>query len=536
MFDLVVRSGTIYDGLGGEPYAADLAITGDQIAAVAPGLDADGAQVVEATGLAVAPGFINMLSHSYYSVLVDPRSMSELKQGVTTQIIGEGNSPGPLTPEERRLLVEKQTVWKFDVPWTRLSECLAYLQQKGTSQNFASFVGEATLRMHGPGHENRPATREEMATMCAVFAEEMADGALGLGTSLIYPPAFFFSTEELIELAKVAARYRGKYISHMRSESTRLLEAIDELVRISREAGLPAEIWHFKAAGQTNWDKMQAAIDRVEAARAEGLKITADIYPYTAGATGLSNCIPPWFHEGGSPKLYERLADPAARAEMRQAIQSTEGVDWENLYAGAGGPEGVLILGTRKDENRKYQGKTLAQVAEMEGTDPLEALFDLVARDRSRVDTAYFMISEDNMRLVMQQPWVSFGSDSPSTAPEGVFLKTSTHPRAYGCFARVLGRYVREEKLLSLPEAVRRMTSLPAGNLGLDRRGRLAEGHFADIVIFDPDTVADRSTYDAPQQYAVGVRDVIVNGVVTLRDGEFAGNLAGRTLYGPGRR
>jgi N-acyl-D-amino-acid deacylase len=462
--------------------------------------------------------------------------MSELKQGVTTQVVGEGHSPGPLTPQEKKLLVEKQTVWKFDVPWLRLSEYLSYVEQKGTSQNFASFVGEATLRMHGPGHDNRPATHEEMDRMCAVFEEEMLDGALGLGTSLIYPPAFFFSTEELISLASVAARHRGKYISHMRSEGARLLEAIDELVRISREAGLPAEIWHLKAAGQDHWHKMHQAIDRIEEARADGLAIRANMYTYTAGATGLANSIPPWFHEGGPPKLYDRLADAAERAKMRAAILDGSDHDWENLSQRVGGPEGILILGVRTDRNRKYQGKNLAQVAEMMGVDPIDAMFDLIKSDRSRVETAYFMISEENVRLGLSQPWVSIGSDAASSAPEGVFLKMSTHPRAYGCFARFLGKYVREEGLLPLPEAIRRITSLPAENLDLDRRGRLAEGYFADLVVFDPQTVADRATYEDPQKYAVGVRDVVVNGKVTLRDGEFSGALAGRALYGPGRR
>jgi N-acyl-D-amino-acid deacylase len=491
--------------------------------------------VIEAGGLAVCPGFINMLSHSHYSVLVDGRSMSELKQGVTTQIVGEGYSPGPLTAAERELLIEKQT-WKFDVPWLRLSEYLSHVEAKGVSQNFASFVGESTLRMHGPGHENRPVSEQEMERMCGVFEEEMADGALGLGTSLIYPPAFFFSTEELIALARVASRYDGKYISHMRSEGTRLLEAIDELVRISREAGLPGEIWHLKAAGQDSWHKMQQAIDRVEAARAEGLEIRANVYTYTAGATGLSNSIPPWFHEGGPPKLYERLANPDERAKMRAAIEQGAGDNWENLSARVGGPEGILILGVRKEENRRYQGKNLAQVAEMMGVDPLDAMFNLIESDRSRVDTAYFMISEDNVRLGLSQPWVSIGSDAASTAAEGVFLKTSTHPRAYGCFARFLGKYVREEKLLTLSEAIRRMTSLPADNLGLSGRGRLQEGYYADVVIFDPEKIADLATYESPQQYAVGVRDVVVNGKVTLRNGEFSGALAGRALYGPGRR
>jgi N-acyl-D-amino-acid deacylase len=363
----------------------------------------------------------------------------------------------------------------------------------------------------------------------------MSAGALGIGSSLIYPPAFFASTEELTEMCRTAAPYGGRYISHMRNEGLELLDGIDELLRIAREAGVPAEIYHLKASGRDAWPLMPRAIEAIEAARAGGLAVTADMYTYTAGATGLSNCIPPRFHEGGPDRLYERLADPAVRAEIRRAIETSRH-GWENLFQDAAGPENILILQTRDPELRRYQGKTLAQVAAMDGADPVDALMALVRLDRSRVGTAYFMMSEENVRLGLSQPWVSLGSDAGSMAPEGAFLGRSTHPRAYGNFARMLGRYVRDEKIVPLAEAVRRMSRLPADNLGLADRGRIEVDAIADIVVFDPETVADRATYDQPHQLAVGVRDVIVNGRLTVQDGRFAGTFAGRALYGAGRR
>lgn len=371
--------------------------------------------------------------------------------------------------------------------------------------------------------------------MRGIVEENMAAGALGIGSSLIYPPAFFASTEELIAQCKAAAPYRGKYISHMRNEGNALPEGVDELLRISREAEVPAEIWHLKAAGRENWDKMDRAIEMVESARAAGERTTADMYTYTAGATGLSNAIPPWYHDGGPRKLLERLEDPATRQEIRRAIEHQD-EGWENLYKIAGDPDRILILGVRKEENRKYQAKTLAQVAEMDGTDPIEALMSLIRRDRSRISTAYFMMSEENVRKQIALPWVSFGSDASSISAEGSFLNQSTHPRAYGTFARLLGKYVRDEQVISLAEAIRKLARLPADNLELDRRGRIEEGYFADIIVFDPATVADHATYEDPHQYSVGVRDVIVNGRPVLRDAEFTGELPGRALYGPGRR
>lgn len=534
-YDFIIRGGTIYDGSGGEPQRADVAVMGDQIAAIGALDDAQAGVVLDATGMAVAPGFINMLSHSYHSILQDPRSLGELTQGVTTQIFGEGHSMGPLTPRMRTEMQRDQTDQRFDVPWTSLAGYLDHAEKYGISQNVASYIGATTLRVYAIGWDDRPATPKELDLMRSLVEEEMAAGALGIGSSLIYPPAFFASTEELIELCRVASRYRGKYISHMRNEGDTLLEAIDELIRIGEEGEVPAEIYHLKASGRANWEKMDRAIDKIERARAAGRRVTADMYTYTAGATGLSNCIPPWFHEGGPDKLYERLSDPAIRREIRAAIEGSEG-GWENFYRGTGGPDGILILGTRLPENRRYQGKTLTQVAEMDGVDPIDALMDLVRRDRSRVSTAYFMMSEENVRKQIAQPWVSFGSDARSTAAEGAFLNSSAHPRSYGNFARLLGKYVREEQVISLQEAVRRLSRLPADNLELDRRGRIEGGYFADLVVFDPSLIADVATYAEPHQYSVGVRDVFVNGAPTLRDGAFTGALRGRALYGPGRR
>ena len=534
-FDLIIRGGTIYDGSGDAPYEGDVAVVGDRIAVIRARSEASAGVVIDAAGLAVAPGFINMLSHSYHSLLQDPRSLGELTQGVTTQIFGEGHSMGPLTPEMQAQMRRDQGDIPFDVSWTSLAGYLDCVEKHGAAQNVASYVGATTLRVYAVGWEDRPATAKELDLMRGLVDEEMAAGALGIGSSLIYPPAFFASTEELIELCRVAARYRGKYISHLRNEGDTLLDAIDELVRIGHEGGVPAEIYHLKAAGKANWEKLDRAIERIEQARSAGERITADMYTYTAGSTGLSNCIPPRFHEGGAERLYERLGDSQIRRQIRDAIEGSED-GWENFFRGTGGPGGILILGTRLAENRRYQGKTLAQVAEMDGVDAIDALMNLVRRDRSRVSTAYFMMSEENVRKQLALPWVSFGSDARSTAAEGAFLNSSTHPRAYGNFARLLGKYVRDEHIIGLPEAIRRLSRLPADNLELDHRGRIEPGYFADLVVFDPEVIADVATYAEPHQYSRGVRDVIVNGAPVLRDGAFTGTLPGRALYGPGRR
>ncbi|HUP26015.1 MAG TPA: amidohydrolase family protein, partial [Thermoanaerobaculia bacterium] len=480
-------------------------------------------------GLAVAPGFINMLSWSTESLIVDGKSQSEVRQGVTTQIFGEGMSMGPLDDRLRERLETQQVDFRYDMEWTTLAEYLTFLEQRGVAQNVASFVGATTIRAHVIGFDDREPTPEELDEMRELVRAEMEAGALGIGSSLIYAPANYASTEELIELSKVAAEYGGMYISHMRSEGGALLEAIDELIRISREAGLPAEIYHLKAGGRDNWPRMDEAIARVEAARAEGLRITADMYTYPAGATSLAACIPPWAHAGGNEAMLERLADPQTRRRIAKEIRRP-GEGWENLYHLAGTPDGILLVGFGPESMRSMIGQTLGEIAAGRGKDPVDTLFELVEESQGAVDAVYFMMSEDNLAKQIRLPWMSFGSDAASMAPEGVFLKSSTHPRAYGNFARLLGKYVREEQMISLEEAIRRLTSLPADNLRLDRRGKLEPGFFADMVVFDPATIADRATFEDPHQYAVGVQHVFVNGVQVLRDGEHTGALPGRAL------
>jgi N-acyl-D-amino-acid deacylase len=528
-YDVVIRGGTVYDGSGGPGRTADVAVQGDRVAAIVPPGQAAGRVTVDATGLAVAPGFINMLSWSTESLLVDGRSQGEIRQGVTTQIFGEGASMGPLTDEMKRRMIASQGDLKFDVTWTTLAEYLQTLERRGVSQNVASFVGATTIREYVVGLADRAPTPAELDRMRALVRQEMEAGALGVGSSLIYAPAFYASTEELIELCKVAAAFGGMYISHIRSEGNRLLEAVDELIRISREARIPAEIYHLKAAGETNWPKMDQVIARIEAARREGLRITADMYTYTAGATGLDAAMPPWALDGGYDALYARLRDPAARARIRAAIE-TPSDDWENLYLAAGSPERVLLVEFRSEALKPLTGRSLAEVARMRARPPAEVIMDLVLEDQSRVGAVYFMMSEDNLRKQIRLPWVSFGSDAASMAPEEPFIRSSAHPRAYGNFARLLGKYVRDERIIPLEEAIRRLTSLPATNLRLTGRGTLAPGAFADIVVFDPASIADRATFEKPHQYAVGVRHVFVNGVQVLKDGEHTGAKPGRAL------
>ena len=533
-YDLLIRNGTIYDGSGREPRRADLLIKGDRIVGVGDYGRVRAAQVVDAGGLAVAPGFINMLSWAVDDLLVDGRSMGDLLQGVTTEIFGEGMSMGPLTEEMKSRQLAAQSDLRFPIEWTTLGEYLRHLERRGVSCNVASFIGATTIREHVIGLEDRAPTPAQLDQMRELVRREMADGALGIGSSLIYAPGFYARTEELIELCKVAAAYNGKYISHMRSEGNRLLESIDELLRIAREARIPAEIYHLKAAGSDNYRKMDEALAKVERARRSGLKITADMYTYTAGATGLTASMPPWVLDGGYPALYARLADPETRRRIAAEIR-TPSDKWENLYLSAGSPEQILLVDFRSEALRKYIGRTLAEVARERGEDPVETIMNLILEDRSRIGTVYFMMSEENIRKQLKYPWVSFGSDAGSMATEGVFLKTSTHPRAYGNFARLLGKYVREEKVMPLTEAIRRLTSLPAGNLGLAQRGLLRQGYFADVVIFDPAKVTDRATFERPHQYAEGMVHVFVNGRQVIRDGRHTGETPGRALRGPGR-
>jgi N-acyl-D-amino-acid deacylase len=453
---------------------------------------------------------------------------------VTTEIMGEGYSMGPLNDRMKERMHREQGDIKYEIKWNTLAEYLRYLEQRGIACNVASFIGATTIRENIIGLEDKQPTPEQLEQMRQLVRQEMEAGALGIGSSLIYPPAFYAKTEELIELCKVAAKYQGKYISHMRSEGNQLLEAIDELLRISKEANIPAEIYHLKAAGQPNWGKADAMLAKIEEARKAGTKVTADMYTYTAAGTGLDACLPPWTADGGYQALFKRLRDPATRdkiaAEVRVASDK-----WENLYLAAGSPEKILLSGFKSEKLKPLTGKSLAEVAKMRGKDPIETAMDLIAEDESRIDTIYFLMTEENVKKEITKPWVSFGSDEASQAPEGNFLKSNCHPRAYGNFARVLGKYVREEKILTLEEAIRKLSGLPATNLGLDRRGFLKEGMFADVIVFDPATIADRATFEKPHQYAVGMKHVFVNGVQVLKDGEHTGAKPGKALWGPGK-
>ena len=533
-FDVLIKSGTVYDGSGGEGRPADVAIKGDRIVGVGDFKTAKAKKIIDAHGLAVAPGFINMLSWSTESLIQDGRSQSEIRQGVTTEIMGEGESMGPVNDRVRDYMLKQQKDIKYEITWRTLAEYLQYLEKRGVSCNVASFIGATTIRENAVGFEDRAPTPNELDEMRALVRREMEAGALGIGTSLIYPPAFYAKTEELIELCKVAAKYQGKYISHMRSEGNRLFEAVDELLRIAREAGIPAEVYHIKAAGQQNWGKLDQFLSRIEAAQKEGLKITADMYTYTAAGTGLDACLPPWTEDGGYDALYKRLADPATRAKIAAEVK-TPSDEWENLYLAAGAPEKILLAGFKSEKLKPLTGKSLAEIAKMRGKDPIETIMDLILEDRSRIDSVYFVMSEENVRKEIAKPWISFGSDEASQAPEGVFLKSNPHPRAYGNFARVLGKYARDEKAITLPEAIRRLSALPATNLGLDRRGLLKGGMFADVVVFDPAAVGDRATFEKPHQYAVGMKHVFVNGVQVLKDGEHTDAKPGRALWGPGK-
>ncbi len=533
-FDVIIRNGTVYDGSGGEGRQADVALRGDRIAGVGDFKNATAKVTIDAHGLAVAPGFINMLSWSTESLIADGRSQSEIRQGVTTEIMGEGESMGPLNDRVREKMLREQKDIHYEIKWTTLAEYLRYLEARGVSCNVASFIGATTIRENVIGFEDKAPTPQQLDEMRVLVRQEMEAGALGIGTSLIYPPAFYAKTPELIELCKVAARYQGKYISHMRSEGNQLLQALDELIRISREANIPAEVYHIKAAGESNWPKLDALLARIEAAQKEGVRITADMYTYTAAGTGLDACLPPWTEEGGYPALFKRLRDPATREKIAKEVKTPSDA-WENLYLAAGSPDKILLVGFKSEKLKPLTGKSLAEVARMRGKDPIETIMDLIAEDESRIDTIYFLMSEENVRKELAKPWISFGSDEASQAPEGVFLKSNPHPRAYGNFARVLGKYVREEKVISLGEAVRRLSALPATNLGLDHRGYLQEGMFADVVVFDPATIGDRATFPRPHQYAIGMKHVFVNGTQVLKDGEHTGATPGRALWGPGK-
>jgi len=528
-YDVIIRGGTVYDGSGAPAVIADVAMSGDTIRAIGD-LKSDKSRVeLQAKGMGVAPGFINMLSWANESLLEDGRSQSDIRQGVTLEIMGEGESMGPLNAAMKKDLVDQQGDIKYKVEWNTLREYLDYLVKRGVSCNVASFVGATTVRIHEVGYADRPPTKEELERMRQHVRKAMREGALGVASSLIYAPAFYAKTDELIALAKVAGEYGGIYISHIRSEGNRLLEAADELITIAREAKVPAQFYHLKAAGQPNWGKLDALIRKIEAARAEGLKITADMYTYTAGATGLDASMPPWVQEGGYNKWAERLKDPAIRARVKREM-TTPTDDWENFFLATGSPEKILLVQFKNEKLKQYTGKTLAEVGRIRGKPPEDVAMDLVVEDGSRVGTVYFLMSEENVQKQLRLPWVSFDSDAASLAPEGVFLKSNPHPRAYGNFSRLLGKYVREERLISLEEAVRRLSSFPAETLGIRQRGALKKGYFADVVVFDPEKIHDHATFEKPHQYATGVKHVFVNGVQVLKDGEHSGAKPGRVV------
>ena len=531
-YDVIIRSGTIYDGTGSAPYRGDVAIRGDRIVRIGR-IAGTAGRIIDAHGLAVAPGFINMLSWSNESLIADPRGLSDTKQGVTLEVMGEGWSMGPWTPGMARREEARQGDIKFKVQWSTLGQYQNWLTKRGIAPNIASFVGATTVRIHELGEGDVDPNPEQLKRMQALVRAAMNDGAMGVGSSLIYAPATYAKTPELIALASAAHQCGGTYISHMRSEGDKLLEAVDELVEISRKSGAPAEIYHMKQAGKSAWGKYDAMVARIEAARAAGLRITADMYTYTAGATGLDASMPTWVQAGGTEKWIERLKDPTIRARVIAEMKAP-GEGWENLLFNTDGADKVILLAFKNPALKPLTGKTLAQVAAMRGKSPEETAVDLVIEDGTRVGTAYFLMDETNVAKQTALPWVAFGSDAASQAPEGVFLKASAHPRAYGNVARLLGKYVRDEKTTSLSDAVRRLSGFPASNLGIKDRGVLKVGNFADLAIFDPATVGDVATFDKPQQFATGMRHVFVNGVEVLRDGEPTGAHAGRVVHGPG--
>ena len=532
-YDVIVRGGTVYDGGGGDPYVADIAIDDDVIAAIGDLGDAEAALEIDAAGLAVAPGFINMLSWATESLIEDGRSQSDIRQGVTLEVMGEGNSMGPLNDAMKQELLARQSDIRYDIEWTTLDEYLEYLVRRGISTNVASFVGAATPRKYVIGYEDRAPTAEELDAMQQIVREAMAEGAMGVASSLMYPPGLFADTAELIALSEAAAEYDGMYISHMRDEGAHMLEAIEELITIAREADIRAEIYHLKSSGQQNWPLFDEAVRMIEDARTEGLHITADVYTYPAGATGLNVTVPPWVQDGGFEASLERMRDPELRKRIIEEM-NTPSDEWENMFLLAGSLDNILLTSFKNESLKPLTGKTLAEVVEMRGTSPENTIMDLIIEDGSRVGTVYFTQSEDIVRKAVALPWVSFNSDEESLAPEGVFLKSNSHPRAYGSFARVLAKYVREEQVITLQEAIRKLSGLPAENLKLDRRGALKKGYFADVVVFDPDTIQDHATFVEPHQYATGMLHVFVNGERVLADGEHTGATPGRVVRGPG--
>ncbi len=532
-FDFILRQGMIYDGSGSSPYVGDIAVNDETIAAMGNLKSASGKTELDAGRLAVAPGFINMLSWAGESLIEDGRSQSNIRQGVTLEVMGEGWSAGPLNPSMKKEIIEKQGDIKYDIEWSTLGEYLGFLEKRGVSCNIASFVGATTIRINALGYEDRPPTPEEMDTMRMLVRQAMEEGAVGISTALIYAPAFFAGTEELIELCKEVSGYKGLYITHIRSEGDQFLEGIDEVIEIAEKAGINAEIYHLKAAGKDNWYKMDLAIAKIDSARMAGINITANMYNYPAAGTGLYATMPQWVQEGGHDAWVSRLKDPRLRARLMEEMR-LPGKDWENFFHMAGSAENIILVGFKNDTLKYLTGKTLARVAVMRNTSPAETIIDLVIQDDSRVSAIYFLMSEENIKKQIALPWISFGSDEQSLAPEGVFLKTNPHPRAYGNFSRLLGKYVRDEKIITLEEAIRKLTHQPAENLKINKRGLLKKGYYADIVVFDPERIQDHSTFEDPHQYSTGVRHVFVNGRQVLKDGEHTGATPGRIVRGAG--
>ncbi len=523
-YDLIIQNGLVYDGSGATPVQADIGVLQDTIAKAGDLGEATAGQVIDAEGLAVSPGFINMLSWAAYPVLEDGRSMSDIKQGVTLEVFGEGSSLGPLNPQMKE---------NAGVSWTTLGEALDSLVQKGVAPNIASFVGATTVRIHELGYEDRAPSEEELHKMQELVRQAMREGALGLGSSLIYAPAFYAQTGELIALAQAAAEFDGMYISHLRSEGNGLLTAVDELLTIASEAGIDAEIYHLKAAGQQNWPKLDTVLTKIDSANEAGLQVSTNMYTYTAASTGLDATMPPWVQEGGEQEWVKRLQEPQTRQRVIDEMLSNTS-EWENFFMLASDPSNILIVGVSRDSLLHVTGKTVAEIAEVWQTSPVETIVDMVVRNGGDASVVYFLMSEENVKKQITLPYMSFGSDARSVAAEGEVLASSTHPRTYGNFARLLGKYVRDEQVISLEEAIYRLTSLSAQKLKIKKRGKIAAGFYADILIFDPEKIQDKATFQNPHQYAEGMVHVFVNGEQVLKNGEHTGALPGKVVRGPG--
>ena len=532
-YDIIIKNGTIYDGSGSTSFRGDLAINGDTIAAMGNLKNAQGKRVIDASNLAVAPGFINMLSWADNSLIEDGCSQSDIRQGVTLEVMGEGWSEGPLNEAIKKEAIEKQGDIKFKITWSTLGEYLDFLEKRGVSTNIASFVGATTLRINVIGYDNRPPSPEDMVSMKKLAAQAMEEGAIGISSALIYAPASFSKTDELIELCKEISKFNGMYISHIRSEGNNFLESLDELIEISKEAHIKSEIYHLKAAGIENWYKMDLAIRKIDSARTAGINITANMYNYTAAGTGLYATMPQWVQEGGQDAWITRLKDPAIKARVLREMV-VPGKDWENFFYMVGSPKNIILGVLRTDSLKYLTGKTIAEVAESRKLSPAETIIDLVINDNSPVESMFFLMTEDNIRKQIALPWMSFGSDEQSVATEGVFLKSNPHPRAYGNFSRLLGKYTREEKVIPLEEAIRKLTSLPATNMKIQKRGRIKTGYFADVVVFDPLKISDHATFNNPHQYSTGVSEVFVNGKEVIKNGQHTGVKPGRIVRGPG--